>query len=388
MKKIGIITLYYDSQNYGGLLQSYALTYYINNKLGYLAEQICYKPDTIRLGFDIKKRQRKLSKLLNPNCYLKKMEGVILNFYNKFFLSKKLRLRYSSCKTFERSIPHSKLIYDYCNIQECQQQYDMFIVGSDQVWNMNWFDKNLFLDFVSDNKTKIAYGVSLGNGLFNNKQKEYLRTVLPCFAAVSVREKNMVEVLQPLYKNSKISWVLDPTMLLDKKDWDNISSKRIIEGNYLFCYFLGNGKRIRILAKKYAKRHNLQIVSLPHLSAVIKYDIGFGDYKLYNITPNDFISLIKYSERVFTDSFHASVFSILYNKTFFVSNRLGIDVMSDRIYSLCELFGCGSHFLDADDKLNIKYIESVNQLESNYCFSKFNEIKKKSIDFLEQNLSR
>lgn len=388
-KTTGIITHFYNSKNYGGLLQSYALACFLNKQLS-VSEQICYKHNLIKfLGNESVITKKSIFRYLNIkkifNRFLRVIDKIRMN--SAFIAeSQRLLLRNQSFEKFYPYIPHSKNVFNQDNLKDSINDYCIFITGSDQVWNMAWFDPNYFLEFVPNDKKKISYAASLGNNVLAEEEKEYFKKILPTFDAISVREKEMVDLLQPLVPNKKVEWVVDPTLLLEREEWDKICPERRVKEQYLFCYFLGHDKRLRKLAKKYAKNHNLKIVNLPHLCGINKADIGFGDYKLYDVAPNDFISLIKYSECVFTDSFHACVFSGIYNKNFYVFNRSGAKNMATRIYTLCELFECQDHFCDCDEKFDTAYIEQLNSINYDKDFTLLKEMKDKSIKFLKEAL--
>ena len=382
MKKVGILTHYFNSKNYGGVLQAYGLEKVINKLNGFSAEQICYEIATIRYGENTIHDKPNLIKFLNPLKYYSTIKKEVC----KVFVEKKIQTRRLFFSEFRAQIIHSAEKYDINNIAECNDKYDVFITGSDQVWNLDWFTPTFFLDFAAKNKKRISYAASIGHSNLNEDRKEYFKRVLPTFDSISVREKDSVDLLQSL-TDKKIEWVLDPTLLLDVNDWDEICSARRIEEKYLFCYFLGHDKSIRKLAKKYAKKHKLTIVNLPHLVGFCNADVGFGQHKLYDVGPNDFISLIKYSECVFTDSFHACVFSGIYNKDFYVFNRKGLKNASSRLYSLCELFECQDHFCDIDDKFSLNYLDSLSPINYNKEFKLLHEMKEKSIQFLQDALN-
>lgn len=387
LKKIGVLTQYYNSINYGGLLQSYALVRYINDQ-SFKAEQICFELSFQPFGGQQTTKQNRFFKYFNPLNYYFKLKNSIINMLiskNMAKLSKNMAIRGNTIMKFREKIIHSDRIYSFENIKDSNEHYDIFITGSDQVWNLDWFNPTYFLEFANKNKKRISYAASVGHSKLREDRIDYFKKVLPTFDAISVREKDSVDLLQPL-TDKRVEWVLDPTLLLDKKDWDEICPERRIKEKYLFCYFLGHDKSIRKLAKQYAKKHNLKIVNLPHLTDFCKADVRFGHYKLYDVAPNDFISLIKYSECVFTDSFHACVFSGIYNKNFYVFNRSGMESMATRLYSLCELFECQDHFCDTDDKFSLDYIDSLSPINYNKEFKLFHEMKEKSINFLLSSL--
>ena len=391
VKRIGILTYYHNSHNYGGLLQAYALCKFLNNS-GYNAEQICYVPrnkpvintvckaDTTSVNEGIIKR---LLKKYRPKRVVKTLYLRVKSYLKR----KKYRnwdLRFLADKEFQDKIPHSKLIYYKNTIKDSCEKYDCFITGSDQVWNIDWFDSAYFLDFVDKGKNKISYAASIGHSVLNDKQKSIFEKYLTDFDAISLREKSAADLIKSITLRDDIKWVLDPTLLLDKVDWDTIASDRLIKKDYVLCYFFGEDTNSRQIATEYANARGLKVVNLPHLYdyKITQSDIHFGDYSLFGVSPNDFISLIKYSECVFTNSFHACVFACIYQKEFFVFNRLDENMMFDRILSLCELFGCNDHFCSVKDKKNINYINKTKQIDYNKDFVLLKRMKEYSTKFL------
>ena len=170
--------------------------------------------------------------------------------------------------------------------------------------------------------------------------------------------------------------------MLDKYEWDNICYKKIIEEPYIFCYFLGDDEKQRKIVTDYAKVKNLRIVTLPNMDGrKRKCDNLFGNFKLYSISPDQFISLIKYSEMVFTDSFHASAFSIIYDKDFFVFPRKNANSMSNRIISLLQLFKIEERFCIDLTKQNYNFDNGkfIEKDDKNY-----QKEKKNSMAFLQK----
>lgn len=372
MKKIGIITHYYESQNYGGLLQAYALCKKLE-QLGYSAEQIQYKHvDAVPKVIETQKRWTRERVITGIGYRISKI--------TKRKFHKNMSLRRKALATFRESIPHSNEIYTAQTVKECNEVYDVFITGSDQVWNVAWYDEAYFLKFVI-NKPKYSYAASVGTEDFDNKTQKLFKENLAGYSGISVRESTSVELLQPL-TNNIVHWVLDPTLLFMSSEWDEVCSERKIQEEYLFCYFLGEDLTQRELAKEYAKKCGLKIVTLPHLGGRIrKCDNKFGDIQLWDVTPLDFISLVKYSKCIFTDSFHACVFANIYNREFFVFDRTGSTKMSGRIVSLLKLFGNIERFCESKEKKSIDYIESLafEQERPTDLAKKYNE----SMEFLQ-----
>ncbi len=375
--KVGIVTHYFKSKNYGGNLQAYALSQFINQIGRYTSFQISYDR-----RFDNVNRKNTKSKYLRKICRFF-LQGIKKLF--TFFLWRKIRQRNLSFNYFNQNfIPHTKEVFTQKTINQVNDEFDCFIVGSDQVWAPSAVCDFYLLKFAQKGKYKFSYAASLACKYIDDEKKIMYANALQNLNTISVREENGAEQIQSLTK-IKVELVLDPTLLLSSEDWNKICPERRIKENYVFCYFLGGIKKYRKTIKPYAKSKKLKIVTLPYLAGAIIGE-NFGDYRLFDISPADFISLIKYADCVFTDSFHATVFSHIYRKDFFVFQREGYKGMSDRIYSLTSLFDTQERFCDTREKANINYVKNLKAIDYNRTFIKFEEMKEKSIKFLESNL--
>lgn len=238
--KIAILTEYYNSNNYGGVLQAYALTKVLNKEFGMAAEQLCYQKAAAPVEERIEMR------LLLTDCkqFLRKTARKLIHqFFSATFARSELKQipqRETLIHRFADRIPHSAVVYNDESIKNCVDFYDAFIVGSDQVWR-NFSDRAYWLEFVPSSKIKLSYAASIARDYLNEDEKDFFQTALKDFNAVSVREESAVSLLQDCC-NTKPQWVLDPTLLLDRSQWDAMCSERKIEGDYLFCYFLGMSK--------------------------------------------------------------------------------------------------------------------------------------------------
>ena len=380
--KVGIITHYYNSHNYGGLLQAYALCEILCDN-GINAEQICFR---FNGESNYCENHKVLSILLNPKAIIRYIFRSIQN-RSVIKIQRKRSIRKKKYKDFELSIPHSKTVYDKDDVENANQEYDIFITGSDQIWNLDWFTEAFFLTFVSKNNKKMAYGASIGHSKLSEAQKEVYQKYLSDFDKISVRESSAKTLLEGVLDNKDISveCVVDPTLLLSREQWDKITSKRIIKRNYVLCYLFGNDERSRVLAERYAELNGLMVVTIPHLldyPEITSSDIGFGDRQLFDISPSDFISLIKYSACVFTNSFHACVFSRLYSVPFFVFDRIESKDMNVRINSFCTLFDCFNSYIDTKEKERMDYICSHNTIAPFETCSFFQERRDFSRNYL------
>ena len=153
---------------------------------------------------------------------------------------------------------------------------------------------------------------------------------------------------------------------------------------YLFCYFLGDNENLRKAARQYAAVKGLKLVTLPFLNAAYrKVDDGFGDYQLYDVSPADFLSLIKHASFVLTDSFHAAVFSHLYARPFAVSGRRENE-MGCRMKSLTELFGTTDRYFVDHGDVSLERLKALDcdTLKLDWCA--YETMKQISMEFLKK----
>ncbi len=390
-KKIGIVTLYYKSINYGGNLQAYALCKALQ-RIGYQAEQICFLTET--KGKETIKTRAKRVFFWGVRKAFKtiwhRIKSVIEARLAKVFgkqdqgLSEKTRMQYQARrKAFahfnQQIIPHSETVYYADTISEAVDVYDCFITGSDQVWNFRWYHPIYFLDFVPKEKKKLSYAASIAMAQLNQKEKSVIQRSLKDYCAVSVREDDAIKMLNGLSPVMP-RMVLDPTLLLSAQEWDEVCQEPKQQEKYVFCYYLGKNAQARKLTVEFAEKNGLKLIA-----ALCPGEEPFGDECYYDMSPEEFLGYIKMAEYVFTDSFHATVFSHIYKKQFFVFNRNKEGKMNARIISLTDIFGTSDHFC-AGEKESIVYLENVKRIDYAQDDQKFETLRSQSYDFLKNNL--
>lgn len=373
MKKIGILTHFYNSTNYGGVLQAYALCK-ILEKNGFDAKQILYKHKYIKEKESFFKKILRLTKRLPQKIY---------GYVNKKKIS---ALKSETKKAFEKfvneCVPHTENAYNSANINETIDNFDVFIAGSDQVWN--GCEYTYYLDFVPQERQKISYAASIAKKELGFIEKSALRKSLSSFNAISVREAESVELLKDLTEKP-IELVADPTLLLTANDWEEVSEERKIDGDYIFCYFLGDNKKSKKIARKFALEKGLKTVfiQLNHrLSSA--FDSKYCDELLYDVSPEQFLYLIKNSKYVFTDSFHAMVLSFLFKKQYFIFKRSKQNEMSTRITSLATYFKTEHRVCFDNEKL--EYIIDCPEINYEQDFTELEKIRIHSKNFLLNSL--
>lgn len=376
--KIGIISLYYNNHNYGAQLQAYALVEFLSNH-GFESEQICF----YRLKSTGEKMDRLFAKIRDGSIWkwvIGKVARTIL------FRQHNQVLRSRAFQEFQQGIPHSESVYGPEDISNALKIYDGFICGSDQIWNMgvNLPQPEYMLSFVPSGRLKASYAASMPDINLTEEQRISVVNYLKDFTGVSVREDVTAEYLCSAC-GIDAKWVLDPTMLLDKIDWEKVSDESITElkdtENYIFCYFLGENKPIKALIKKFAKKRGLKLVTLPHLGKFKMSDLGFGDIELYDVSPRKFIALIKNADYVMTDSFHGSVFSYIFKTKFLCFERGQENNMQSRLYSILQVFNQPERYI-TDAQIELENLERILDLPWPEDHTVFERMKLESKEYL------
>lgn len=386
--KIGILTHYYNSVNYGGNLQAYALCKVLE-EMGHQPQQlqIDHAPECQNLLVPSQKNGglRKLKQLAKPVARL-----LIPSYRRKWQQNKavrqRLQMRFSR---FNRQLtPHSEGVYTSKTVSNALSCYDAFLTGSDQVWNPIWYFPPFFLDFVPSNVPKLAYSASIGQTTLPESVRDCYRNHLKDFIGVSVREEDAVGLLEGVAPG-EVEWVLDPTMLLSREQWLEIAEPSPIEKPYVFCYFLGNDPDSRRLAAEYAKKKGLTLVTIPNATGLQhSNDEGFGDIRLDDPSPEAFLGMIEKADHIFTDSFHATVFSLIFGRQFVTFPRQGHRQMNSRIIFLTELFDATGRFCDTGEKMNLTWVEGLPEVRYDGKPEGFMQAVDRSLAFLQTTLEK
>lgn len=299
---IGILSLYCNNSNYGGLLQAYALEEAVKS-LGHSSEQISYDP-SIERGMDqIKFSFKKSVRQLFPG----------FRFYNSKYEK--------SVRRFGKKIPHSKRVY-LRDRKKLNSIYDAFICGSDQIWNPIGWTSTFFLDFAT--KPKISYAASIARDSLSKEEVEFIAKHTSNFSSLSVREQNSSIFLSNTLKRD-FELVPDPTLLLSKEEWNSKIPNKIDNSSkrpYVFAYFLGYNSKQRFDCIEFAKAKGLDILFIPFMKREsYNWDKENSKYVVRNFEVENFVNLIRNAELILTDSFHGAVFSCIFEKPFYVLDR-------------------------------------------------------------------
>jgi hypothetical protein len=285
-KKAGIIT-FQNAENYGGALQTYALMKTLQS-----------------LGCDCE----------------------VVDYRNRGVFKRNLIKALYYALTFQRPLKnyraYQKFRQDYLNLSERPYrsvtgflsdagQYDYLFFGSDQIWNpdlSNGFDPLYFGQFATSAR-KIAYAASVGKDALTPDERQTINRLIQSFDAVAVREESLLSVLE-----GEVECVVDPCMLLTSADWDQVAGRIRLAESYILVYQLFPGKRLLQAALQYARSEGKSVALIsPYLTKPNRRVV----HRLGRISPNDFLAYFRHANLVLSDSFHGTLFSILYQKPFY-----------------------------------------------------------------------
>ena len=350
MKKVAL-AINYDYHDYGGMLQAFA-TQRILSKSGIDSEAI----DFDNLKGDINKRKWKyfLSNIFDLSIV--KEKGKIIEKKIKQKLNKKLGANLQKRDAaFDRfctaNFKVSRKFESWGDLERSCKEYDSVVVGSDQLWlPSNVMADYYTLNFVPDGVNKVAYATSFGIGEIPAKYEQAYARFLSRINHLSARESSGKSIIKKIVGRD-VPQVCDPALLLDANGWDEVATPRVVPEKYIFCYFMGDNPDQRDFVKRIAKKTGCKIVALLHLDQFIASDESYADITPYDITPADFVSLVKYADYVCTDSFHGTVFSIIYSRNFFTFMRFKKTASlstNTRIESLLNSFGLMNRLFDGN----------------------------------------
>ena len=340
--KAAVISLYYGSYNYGGVLQAYAMNRLLEQR-GVQSEQLLYRKTKTAASRAQSLRSKRLSHLAKRSA-----EKMRTRVTDALADQEELALRREAFDRFkEQYIRQSDRVYSDEDIAETVPCYDIFVAGSDQICKHSSVTGTYLLDFVPAEKRKFSYAASVAVAIPDSCGERY-RSAVPKLDGASVRERSAQAMLRDIC-GCDVEWVLDPVMTLTPSDWESVIAAPVIEGPYLFCYFLGEDRALRSFAKRYAKRCGLKLVTLPFAGPEHSFsDFTFGDERLYAAGPAEYLSLIRNAACVLTDSFHAAAFSILFQRPFWVLDRSAFRGADLRVTDLLSTFGLQERLLSVE----------------------------------------
>ena len=383
--KIGIVSCYFIN-NYGSILQAYALQEYFRTK-GIECDTISV--EELKSYLDAKKKQYYFRNIHKAGLLFSKLPMIYLKLLQKInyrnlghMYSERVQKFDDFRKNFKFSSESASSLEQLTDLSE---KYDMVVVGSDQLWRPdNIFPEYYTLSWVPDNIPKVSYATSFGVAELDGYYKSKARVFLNRLSAISVRESSGCRLAEEL--TGKIPYVVcDPVFLLTKNQWNMLSdTSRCPNQKYIFTYFLGEGKKCRKFAEKLSDVTGLPVLGAVHNDSYIAADKCI-DYPIADCSPNEFLGLISNAEYICTDSFHATAFSTIFNKNFFVFNRFKSQKhgTNSRIASFLRMTGLENRLITDIGKAHDIVLNDIDYETVN---DKILSFINKSYDFIEKEI--
>lgn len=379
--KIGIVTFWDTQDNYGQLLQCYALQTYLKI-LGHKPFLIRYSP----------KQEFTLLKL--KSFLISKIRhwiAALSRFLNRQSREENLKLSYTTIVTrgFDTFLADNLEMTPtiYKNIKELRMnppQADLYIAGSDQIWHYSLNIKNAagwYLQFGSTKTKRCSYAASMSREIDPSEIKCFVK-YLKKFDAISVREKTLKNLCDSVgLLGTEI--VVDPTMLLNGQLYRQLSEKRLVKDKYALIYAINVAEKDDVFGDSliaWIERHGYSkvfISSSGYISARRLYE----NIPITPATIPEWLSLIDNSSMFFTTSFHGVIFSILFHKNFYWIPLKGwMAKGNNRIIELLSKLGLSDKVLDTIDKLNMDY----KKIDWESCDEKMAVMRQSSYDFIKR----
>lgn len=302
--KIGILT-FHCAHNYGAVLQCYATQEFLRS-LGHEVEIINYRPEYLLRPY------RLFNKRVSYRGFIRFIKDILQELIV-------FPTRYQHRKGFRRFINQRLLLSQPIDDSSLiSADYDVYLVGSDQIWNPNitqGFDNAYFCEFSFEKgyKRYIAYAASMEVKSLDFDKQSFFRRQLRCFDAISVREESLMKMLAPLV-DIPIHHVLDPTLMVPVSVWDKFLPKSIIDEKYVLVYQVFQDDNTLRIANHIANQISARVVNVVANMANISF---YTRHWYQKATPEDFVNILRNAACVVTTSFHGTAFSLIFNRPFY-----------------------------------------------------------------------
>ena len=266
----------------------------------------------------------------------------------------------------------SKETYNSSNIENANKEYSAFIVGSDQIFDLERTgnDENFLLDFVKANNKKYSYAASAGKVDENDLNE--ICSCLNHFDGISIREQSLCDRIRNRLPNKDVYMHIDPTFLLPSKEWKNMA-KSPKYSNYILVYTLSKSPDLLKAARQLSKKTGKRIISISARAEIHK-----GIKKVSKASIEEFLGYFMNADYIFTNSFHGTAFSVIMERNFSVGFHANKRMGNDRMETLLKILGlefCRLKYENNEVVINnIDYTDVRNNIENE---------RKKSINYLK-----
>lgn len=362
-KKVGIITWHYYF-NFGSALQAFALQKLILD-LGYDVQIINYRKQLLQQSY--------------WKSFIKLLLHYSIGLFSRRFFDKTSKV---NAQVFQDTYLRQTKQFDVPEeLEQVAKEYGCLVYGSDQIWAPNVYKSIYMGAYVPSGVRKISYAASIGlNDIPADLVPAYIQN-LSSYSSISVREEEGHRLLKDKC-GIHSTVVLDPTLMIDANTYYGMQKPvKGISGKFLYCYFLNKEHKYRDIVVEYAQRHGLQIIG----SSENDKDSEWMQ-RLSNIGADQFLWLINNSEAVFTDSYHGSIFSLLFHNKLWIFVRFNEDnpiCQNSRIRQLQNYFEIEHRIISQNKKID----ESI-EIDYDDFESKLSELRKSSLAYLKTSLEK
>jgi hypothetical protein len=378
MKRVGLITIH-GVLNCGSILQTFA-THKVINSIGYDCTVIDYKYPN--------EYHSEIAKKKNPYAPidLSFIDRIRLHFYNKYKSASNITIKIKKLKDFAlTNIELSKLYSTKESLMEDPPQFDIYVTGSDQVWNPRYLyeDFSFLLPFAG-NKPRIAFSASFGAKNIEDEHAKLIQPLLSKYAFISTREKSGIKLVKDICGKNAIC-TCDPSLLLNAEEWSKLcDDKPEIKGKYILCYILTYTANpypyVADVIKYIRRKTKMKVVCIDEGGL---YWMKPGYRGIQTVGPSDFLNLFKNASFVITSSFHGTAFSLCFQKNFY--SILTPNINDERQYSILKMVGAEDRFLKVGDP----FPKSEQLIMGNWSVvsEKLESLRKDSYNYLRNSLN-
>jgi len=378
--KVGIITFHFVS-NQGGVLQAYASQLFLQ-KHGHDAYIINYRP-----GYHTVRYAARKNPFLYTSWYWKKFKNKSLS--KRIFLTIKSffrcvvmnvsgtdRKKWQLFDTFiSNNLRQTEVYTSLKQLRKNPPPFDAYVSGSDQLWNpdlLNFaFDPSYFLDFGPSKVRKITYAVSSGKKL-SERENAQLASLCKNLSSISLREYDESTV-KAIGRDVQIC--IDPTLLLEKEDYQKVESQTIEPEPYIFVYGFENNEATQQAVDMAVAKYNCKIIN----GSPDRIFLSNACKKLRDYAPDRFLTLIKNAQCIVTNSFHGTAFAVIYKKDFITVTHT---TRGKRMVSLLDNLGLNCRLFDHQ---NFDFNSSIDWVAVE---TELSTLKKQSSDFLLNSITK
>lgn len=390
MKTVAISTIFHNNYNYGGMLQAYAL-YNVVMRFGFDVTEIDYDNSIQKNKWESIKRNLEAA-VSNPTEYIsvrKKIQETAARARSYSDWSERKFGTDIQAKAFQGFIEKEFVktpTLSVHNIENYSKNFDYAIAGGDQVFNPMWINDAWDLKAIKADY-KFSYSASIGKDNLTGKDNEVLKKDLSSFDSISVREIQAKKALDHIGIQSEIT--IDPVGLFTSAEWENVEDPvdELKDKRYVFAYILGDNPDEIQSVKRFATKRNLQVAMIPHIwRRYNEWDEEYSDLKIYGATPGQFVWLVHHAEYVLTDSFHGTMFSIIFNKKFYSFSRFEKNdkkALTSRLLSVLEIYGLNDRWKSIS---NLETIDDSDKIDFEEVNARLKTNREKGLRYLKKEL--